>query len=184
MLTANFFAIDFDDYALTFWGNTFMLNMAKMEREEFGLTGCIWYKNGIEDEGSRTINFPFSYSADAHNYYMLECAPTWYMFELETEKYGNLCSTRKLLSDDCRPSDMSLPPSSANLVISPNPTSAGSSFTIENVVEGETVQVYNQYGICISSFVATSDVITLTLNVPTGIYLMRCGEKYGKVIVL
>ena len=29
-LIANFFAIDFDEYVLTFWENTFMLNMAKI----------------------------------------------------------------------------------------------------------------------------------------------------------
>ena len=178
-LIANFFALDFDDYALMFWDNTFMLDLAKMERESFGLTNCIWYKNGNIEDDTRTIN-EFSYSAGPYSNHKLECDPTWYMFELITENYGNLCSTHKILKD-CPPPNTS--PPLVNLVIYPNPTQAGNSFTIENIIEGETVQIYNQYGICVSSIIATDDVITLTLNVSTGIYLIHCGERYGKVMV-
>jgi hypothetical protein len=70
------------------------------------------------------------------------------------------------------------------LVIFPNPTQAANSFTVENVIEGEAVQIYNQYGICINNLVATGDIISMTLDVPSGVYIIRCGERFGKIVVM
>ena len=124
---------------------------------------------------TNTIN-EFSYSAGPGAFDLLEPEPTSYSFQLITDNRGELCSTHK--SFKYNPPHT---PPSANLIIYPNPTLA--TFTVRNVIEGEMVKVYDQYGVCVSSAIATGDVITLTLNVSPGIYFIRCGEKYGKVMV-
>ena len=102
------------------------------------------------------------------------------MFKLKFKNRANwVCSSIKELKSCCSSSK-----SPANLVIFPNPSREGNSFTVENVIAGETVQIYNQYGICVKSAVAAGDVISMTLNVASGVYMIRCGERYGKIIVI
>ncbi|MCL2041008.1 MAG: T9SS type A sorting domain-containing protein, partial [Bacteroidales bacterium] len=178
-VVANFYALDFDTYAPTLWNNTFMLNLRKLAEEHYIVTGCIWYKNGNIEPTTRTID-EFSYSAGPAITDLLELAPTWYMFELLTSSHGPLCSTHKAL--DYNP--LSNPPS-GDLVIYPNPVISGNTFTVEGVVEGCTVQVFNQYGMCVRSVIATKNPITLTLsNVQPGTYVIQANGKEGKVVVI
>jgi hypothetical protein len=178
-LIANFSGLDFDTYAPTLWNNTFMLDLRKLEDELFGVLSCKWFKNGIEERNTRTIN-EFSYSAGPKITDLLEPAPTWYMFQITTRNYGTLCSTHKTLAHI----PFHTPAPNNNLVIYPNPTLSGSSFTVEGVVEGDIVQVFNQYGICVNSTIAKGNSISLTLNVQTGTYLIQAGNKQGKIVVL
>jgi hypothetical protein len=150
-----------------------MLNMKKLEEDGYIVTGCKWYKNG-EKEDPRTIN-EFSYSAGEKASDLLELG-TPYMFRLETDNYGDLCSTLKIITGY----DL---PENNNLVIYPNPAMAGVPFTVENVDEGSPVQVFNQYGVCVSNTIATGSSIKLTLNVPSGIYFIRCNDKHGKILI-
>jgi len=102
------------------------------------------------------------------------------MFRLITENYGELCSTHKTITGYTSP-----PGTDEKLVIYPNPVLSGNSFTVEGVSEGCTVLVYNQYGICVRSVVATGNPITLTLdNVQPGSYLIRADGKQGKVVII
>ncbi|MCL2041718.1 MAG: T9SS type A sorting domain-containing protein, partial [Bacteroidales bacterium] len=178
-VVANFYALDFDTYAPTLWNNTFMLNLNKLRTEGYVVTGCKWFKNGNIEPTTRTID-EFSYSAGPAITDLLEPAPTWYMFELLTSSHGPLCSTHKTL--DYNP--LSNPPS-GDLVIYPNPVISGNTFTVEGVVEGCTVQVFNQYGMCVRSVIATKNPITLTLdNVQPGTYVIQANGREGKVVII
>ena len=102
------------------------------------------------------------------------------MFELITSSHGPLCSTHKTVNYSLLPN-----PPSGNLVIYPNPVISGNTFTIEGVVEGCNVQVFNQYGMCVRSVIATKNPITLTLdNVQPGTYVIQANGKEGKVVVI
>jgi hypothetical protein len=173
-IVANFYALDFDTYAPVLWNNTFMLNMKKLEEDGYIVTGCKWFKNG-EEEDVRTIN-EFSYSAGENAKDLLELK-TPYMFRLETDNYGDLCSTIKIIADY----NFS---AYNNLTIYPNPVTSGVPFTVDGVIEGDLVQIYNQYGICVSSDIATGNSITFTLHIQPGIYLIRTDDKQGKIAVV
>ncbi|MCL2041126.1 MAG: InlB B-repeat-containing protein [Bacteroidales bacterium] len=178
-VTANFNVLDFDTYAPTLWNNTFMLNLRRLETEGYAVTGCQWYKNGDEEEETRTIN-EFSYSAGPAITDLLEPAPTWYMFRLITSNRGDLCSTHKTLTGYTSP-----PGTDEKLFIYPNPVISGNSFTVEGASEGCSVLVYNQYGICVRSVIATQNPVTITLdNVQPGSYLIRADGKQGKVVII
>jgi hypothetical protein len=178
-LIANFFALDFDTYCPTLWCNTFQLDLFKLRTEfDFEIIDCKWYKNGMEEVDTRTINH-FSYSACPEFGDWLDFDAV-YMFKLITKYHGTWCSTQKIIFG-CKKQSKEAP---QNLVIFPNPTLANNSFTVENVIEGETVMVYNQFGICVHTLVATGDIITMTLNASSGVYLIRCGERYGKVVII
>ena len=178
-LTANFFALDFDTYCATLWCNTFELDLRRLDSLGLEVADCRWYKNGIEEMETQTIN-QFSYSAGPYATHLLEEKPTWYMFEVITKKHASYCSTRKII-DYC-PNKSGAPPK--NLVIFPNPTSGNNSFTVENVIEGEPVQIFNQFGICIKNNMAAGEVISMTLDVPSGVYMIRCGDRFGKIVVI
>jgi hypothetical protein len=178
-LVANFFALDFDTYCATLWCNTFELDLRRLDSLGLEVADCRWYKNGIEEMETQTIN-QFSYSAGPYATHLLEEKPTWYMFEVITKKHGSYCSIRKII-DYC-PNKSGAPPK--NLVIFPNPTSGNNSFTVENVIDGEPVQIFNQFGICIKNNMAAGEVISMTLDVPSGVYMIRCGDRFGKIVVI
>jgi len=176
---ANFDALDFDTYAPTLWHNTFMLNLKRLKEEGYKIVGCEWYKNGDLEPDTRTID-EFSYSAGPQKTDLLEPAPTWYMFKLFTTSHGPLCSTHKMLDNN----PFYAAPD-GDLTIYPNPAPSGNAFTVEGVAEGCTVLVYNQYGICVCSVVATENPFTITLdNVQAGTYLIRADGKQGKVVIV
>jgi len=177
-LIANFYALDFDTYAPTLWDNTFMLNLKKLEEEGYEVTGCKWFKNGIEESDTRTIN-EFSYSAGDNDTDLLEPEPAFYMFQLITKNFGALCSSTKTIiyhtSDGGN--------KSSDILAYPNPLPSGSRLTIEGVIKGSVIYVYNQTGAQVYSAVATDRVFTLTLPVAGGIYLIRNGSKTIKIVV-
>ena len=178
-IVANFYALDFDTYSPTLWSNTFMLNLRKLAEEGYEVTDCKWFKNGVEEIDTRTID-QFSYSAGPDIFDLLELAPTYYMFRLTTRNHGYLCSTHKLLTGY----DVFGKANAGSLFVYPNPVMSGSPFTIEGDIENGTVEVYNQYGVFIGSAVATGSSITFSLHLPAGIYFIRANNKEVKVVII
>jgi len=178
-IIANFGALDFDTYSPTLWNNTFMLNLIKLAEDDYEVTGCKWFKNGIEEKNTRTVD-EFSYSAGPNIFDLLESAPTYYMFQLTTKNHGLLCSTNKMITDN------DLPPGSktGNLFIYPNPVMSGTPFTIEGVAKDSPIHIYNQYGICVNSAIVTDDITVFTLHLPAGIYFIRTNDKEAKIVIL
>jgi len=177
-LTANFAAIDFEEHAVILWNNTIMLNLKQLEKYGYKVIGCRWFKNGKVIEDTRTIN-EFSYSAGPHISDTLELA--YYKFELITANRDTLCSTEKLHTGGNTSSGAK---TNHQLWVYPNPVSLGNSFIVEGVRKDSPVHVYNQYGVCVSSTVATGTTITLTLHLPVGVYFIRADHKEGKVVII
>jgi len=172
-LVANFYALDFDTYSPILWDNTFMLNLRKLRDDGFEYTGCLWYKNGIEEKDTRTIN-EFSYSAGHYETDLLELAPTYYMFELITKNFGNMCSTKKTIDSYVF---------NANFLAYPNPVFSGGPLNVEGLTPNTPFYIYNSYGACVGSFITEENAITLTLNYPPGIYLIRSNNKTIKILI-
>jgi hypothetical protein len=177
-LVANFSSLDFDTYCLTMWNNTLMLNLKKLREEGYNVIGCKWFKNGIELSSTNTIN-DFSYSAGPKPTDLLEPAPTYYSFRLITGNHGEICSTVKSIN-----LNVTSPASNDKLWAYPNPVAAGVPFTVEGVTKDDEIRVYNQYGTCVSSAIATGETIVLTLNVQAGVYVVRANEKQVKVVIV
>ena len=174
-LVANFLALDFDTCALTLWNNTFLLNLKWLRENGYHVTGCRWFKNGIELEETNAIN-EFSYSAGPKREH-LEPAPSYYTFELSTSNFGQLCSSRKLIA-------YSSSASTGTLLVYPNPVGAGIPFSIEGVGEESLINVYNFLGVCVGSATATNGTAKLTLNVPAGIYFIRTDNREAKIVIV
>jgi hypothetical protein len=175
-LVANFYALDFDTYSPTLWDNTFLLNLRRLREEGYEVIGCQWFKNGTELKETNTIN-EFSYSAGPNDGDLLELSPTYYMFRLLTKNFGPLCSTKKTLTEYHFDG-------TGNLLVHPNPVSSGVPFTIEGVSKDSPIYVYNHFGACVYSTVATEKVVRITLNLLSGIYLIRSGNKVIKIVVV
>jgi len=172
---ANFYDLDFDTYAPTLWDNTFMLNLRKLREDGYEVAGCKWFKNGVEEKDTRTVN-EFSYSAGFYEEDLLELAPTVYMFKLETDNFGTLCSSPKMIEQYMFEHN--------KLVAYPNPVQSGGRITIKGFSKGTPVFIYNLYGACVGQTTATDIYTTLTLEQPPGIYLIRGNNKGVKVLVV
>jgi hypothetical protein len=72
----------------------------------------------------------------------------------------------------------------AGLLAYPNPVLSGSQITVEGFSPNNPVYIYNQYGACVGSSIATENNTTLTLNHPPGIYLIRSNNKTTKIIIV
>jgi hypothetical protein len=173
-LVANFYALDFDTYSPTLWDNTFMLNLRRLQEEGYNYFGCKWFKNGIEEKDTRTVN-QFSYSAGPYETDLLELSPTFYMFVLETNNLGNLCSSKKIIENYL---------SNSSLLAYPNPMLAGGRITIEGFAKNSPISIYNQFGACVEKTIATEHLVTLTLDYPPGIYLIRSNNKIVKILIV
>jgi hypothetical protein len=178
ILTANFDVprLDFDTYAVTLWNNTFMLNLKKLEEEYGKITGCKWFKNDIELKITNTID-QFSYSAGSKKGDLLEIAPTYYSFLITTGS-GLRYSTKKVLTN------INPAPTKNQLLVYPNPAWSGSAFTIERLTKDTYIEVYNQYGVCLSRTIATDEIATLSLDLPSGVYFIRNNHKEAKVVII
>jgi hypothetical protein len=174
-IVANFYALDFDTYSPTLWDNTFLLNLLLLREDGYEYTGCKWFKNGIELKETHTIN-EFSYSAGPNDGDLLELAPTYYMFQLITNNFGTLCSSKKLLTEYQFEG-------SGNLLAYPNPVLSGIPFTIEGVSKENQIYVYNCFGACVYNTVATEKEVKLSLSLSAGIYLIRSNNKRVKIVV-
>jgi hypothetical protein len=60
---------------------------------------------------------------------------------------------------------------------------AGHMFTIEGTVNGTPLYVFNSLGVCVYSATAGDHTTTLALNMPPGVYIVRNGNKEGKVTI-
>jgi len=157
--------LTFDVYADTKWNNTFLLNLKRLKDEGYNVTGCKWFRNGIQ------IGEGYEYSAGPERGDRLTAGAT-YHFEISTSNRGNnIRSTDKVIGV------------SASLVAYPNPVRSGAMLTIEGAKEGSPVEVYNQNGVRVRNFIAESAAITFTLNVPAGIYIIRTGNGEAKIVI-
>ncbi|MCL2246033.1 MAG: hypothetical protein FWC10_02850 [Lentimicrobiaceae bacterium] len=175
-LVANFYALDFDTYSPILWDNTFLLDLRKLREDGYEITGCKWFKNDIELIHTNTINI-FSYSAGPYETDLLELSPTWYMFQLVTENFGTLCSTKKMITEHTFSG-------TEKLFVYPNPVLSGMPFTIEGVSKGSSIHLYNYFGACVGSVIATDDAAKITCNLPTGIYFIITNQKVTKIMVI
>jgi len=173
-IVANFRALDFDTFARVLWDNTFMLHLRKLQEGGYQYTGCLWYKNGVEEPDTRTIN-NFSYSAGPYESDLLELAPTYYSFKLRTKNFGNVCSSKKTI-DSYQFTN--------KLLAYPNPVLMGGQLTIAGLPPNSTLYIYNQYGACVGTTMVTENTTTLTLNYSPGIYLIRSNNKTTKILIV
>ncbi|MCL2246253.1 MAG: T9SS type A sorting domain-containing protein, partial [Lentimicrobiaceae bacterium] len=166
----------FDNYATILWNNTFILNLNKIAADGYELIDCKWYRNGVEEHKSSTINH-YSYSAGPHKTDLLELAPTYYTYELITKNEGALCSTPKILTQY-------VDYGSGKMSVYPNPVYSGVALTIAGIKKGELLQVYNQYGACVYNAMVHDTTMKLTLHLSSGLYLVRAGDSITKILVL
>jgi hypothetical protein len=179
-LVANFYGIDFDTYVTTLWDNTFMLNLNKLANEDYDVVGCRWFKNGTEELETNTID-EFSYSAGPSKYDLLELAPTYYSYQLILKNGMRLSSTIKILHKYQFEHD---PPPYKSLFVYPNPVFSGTPFTLEGVTKESLIEIYNQYGVCVSRATATDEKAIFTLDLPVGVYIIRNQNKAIRVTII
>ena len=178
-LVANFYGLDFDTYAATLWDNTFMLNLRLLEDEGYNVTDCNWFKNGIKETQTNTID-AFSYSAGPNFTDLLELEPTYYMFQLVTKNGSLLNSTKKMLAEW----QFHNVPMHSPLFVYPNPVFSNAPFKLEGVTIGYPIEVYNQYGVCVSRTMAKNEIETLSLDLPAGIYIIRNEHKTTRITII
>jgi hypothetical protein len=154
-----------------------MLDLKKLEEEGYIVIGCKWYKDGIEQPFTRTID-QFSYSAGPKATDLLEFGIP-YSFRLITRNRGEICSTLKIINNN-----IIYYSSGDKMWAYPNPVMSGVPFTVEGVAKDDEVRVYNQYGICVHNAIANGETITLTLHVQAGVYVVRANEKQVKVVIV
>jgi len=180
-LVANFDGpiLDFDTYASTLWNNTFMLNLNRLRADGFEALDACWFRNGIEIIDTRTGS-AFSYSAGPNASDLLQLAPTFYHFEISTERCGVVPSTPKTITshratvgvENFRP-----------LHAFPNPIQSGGTVTLENTTAGHQIQIFNRSGMLVKSAVATDGTTLLTLNIPQGIYVIHVDNNTVQILV-
>jgi hypothetical protein len=178
-LLASFYGLDFDAYAVTICDKIFLLNLKKLTEDGYEVVGCKWFKNGIEVTDTHTQS-EFSYSEGDDK--LLEPAPTEYMFQLITNSHGALCSSNKIIIRS-KASHCITANETGNLIVYPNPVLSGSPLTIEGNIKGSPIFVYNHLGACVHSSIAGDHIITLTLQLSQGIYLIRTNDHTVKIII-
>ena len=156
-------ALLFDDYVITKWDNTFMLNVAKLEDEGHNNIECKWYRNG------EFIDEDLSYTAGESASDKLSGA---YYFELTTNK-GNYRSTEKVMNIA----------QTSFISAYPNPVRTGSILTLEGVTERSAIEVYSQTGTLVIRTTATAGTNAISINVPSGLYIIRTNNGELKFIV-
>jgi hypothetical protein len=102
------------------------------------------------------------------------------MFRLTLDNGSWLYSTKKVIPY------LGLMPEAptSGLTIYPNPALSGSQFTVEGVVAGSPVYVYNQFGVCVNNIMASANAIALELDLPVGFYMVRSENKSGKIVIM
>jgi len=165
-ITLPFDNLPFDDYAVTKWNNTFMLNLRKLREDGYTITACHWFKNG------EPIGDDFAYSAGPTTDDKLETGAIYY-FQLTTDDGNDLYSTNKIIGEQ----------HSNKLRVYPNPVPQGNRLTVEGVGQGDLVEVYNYMGVCVSRAVATGNVVELMPTAPTGVYVVRANNESVKVVI-
>ena len=156
-------ALIFDDYVVTKWDNTFVLNIAKLEDEGNENIECDWYRDG------ELIHAGISYSAGETISDKLNGV---YHFELTTSR-GTQYSTDKIMSAA----------KAALLHAYPNPVHAGSVLTLEGIIAGSAIEVYSQTGTLVKRAIATGGTDMISINVPAGLYIIRTNNGELKIVV-
>jgi len=180
-LVANFDGpiLDFDTYASTLWNNTFMLNLNRLRADGFEALDARWFRNGIEITNTRTGS-PFSYSAGPNASDLLQLAPTFYHFEILTERCGVVASTLKTITSH---NPVVGAQNFVPLHVFPNPIQSGGTITLENTTAGHQIQIFNRSGMLVKSAVATDGTTLLTLNIPQGIYVIHVDNNTVQILV-
>jgi len=172
---------DFGSYAVVVCNRVILLNLKKLEEDGYDVTGCTWYKNDMEVTDTHTLD-KYSFSEGPNK--LLEMSPTYYSYRLAIRNQEPLCSTEKIIIRQTKSADCPDIGNSNDLLAYPNPVSSGSVLTVEGVVTGSPLYVYNYFGACVLSMMPTDDVVTLTLNFPPGIYLIRSEDKIVRVMII
>ena len=163
--------LKFEDYVVTKWNNTFLLDFTKLAPLGYPNdknTKCTWYKVG----SSTPVGEGFFYSNDRQN-----GSP----FKQGDKYYFKISNGSK--SDESTVHEIKSQGKSASLLAYPNPVQSGNMLTIEGVDEGGLLQVFNQAGVCVLNSIATGNPVTLTLHVPAGLYVVRTQNGEIKIIV-
>ena len=185
-LTANFKfnssdSLDFDTYAVIICDRVILLNLKKLAEDGYEITGCKWFKNGIEQKDTHT-NSEYSYSEGAN--LPLEKAPNYYQFRLNTKNYGELWSTQKIIIPSAKMLFCPGTEISNILLVYPNPAMSGSMLTLEGLVPNSPVYVYNYLGECVLKQNTTHNTSIIVLDVPSGIYLIRNDKRIVKIVIV
>jgi hypothetical protein len=96
------------------------------------------------------------------------------MFELITDNFGSLCSTKKILAGA----------RGDKLIVYPNPVTAGAPLTIIGATKDTPINVYNLFGVCVGTAMGNEGIVKLTLDLPNGIYFVRSNNDVVKVVVM
>jgi len=180
-LTAHFYALDFDTYTHIFWNNTFMLDRKKLADDGYEVTGCKWFKDGLEETDTRTVN-EFSYSLGPKATDLFDFETAIYKWQIHAKNYGALCSSNKVM--DNSESGDNKKSSANNLVVYPNPVFSGGLLTITGTENDTPITVYNALGFCMGNYLSKEDITTITLNFPSGVYWIRNGNKITKAVII
>jgi hypothetical protein len=163
---ANFVGVlDFHRYVGVKWNNTLILNIAQLAEDRISKpSSCTWYRDGVEVGSGDT------YAASRNNRDGLVVGAT-YTFKIVSDgrTYYSTPYTHTLTR--------------ASAIAYPNPVRSGNMITIEGVAEGSPIQVFNQVGVCVSHIIATGETVTLTLNTPPGMYVIRTNNGDIKIII-
>jgi hypothetical protein len=179
-LIANFYDLDFDTYTVMICEQIFLLNLRKLTEDGYEVIGCKWLKNGIEVTDTHTQS-EFSYSEGDGK--LLEMEPNYYMFQLITSIYGDLCSSKRIIVSRDKASQCITADKTNTFSAYPNPILSGASFTLAGNIKDSPIFVYNHFGACVHSMIANDNLITLTLQLPQGIYLIRAHQSHVKIII-
>jgi hypothetical protein len=174
-------SLDFDTYAVILCDRIILLDLKQLAKAGYEVTDCKWFKNEIEQTDTHTDN-ACSYAEESGN--LLEKYPTFYTFCVTTKNYGELCSSQKIIITSDRAPDCPEVENSKNLLAYPNPVLSGSFLTLDNLVKGTLIYVYNHFGACALSFIATDSIMEFSIDLLQGIYLIRNDDKIVKVLVI
>ena len=172
-------ALPFDKFALVKWGNTLMLNIVELERSGINLpadlnSACTWWEILPDGERNRLGNGSAYHAPGGRNALKTQADGVWYYFEIQTAN-GIQFSTNKQLDDDLT--------TKSSLLAYPNPLQTGSALTLEGVETGSLIEVFNTSGLRVYSTIATGEPVTLTLNLPAGVYLIRTVQGEIRVVI-
>jgi hypothetical protein len=157
-----------------------MLNLNQLALDGYDVTGCRWFRNSKQLLETHTLD-EFSYSAGPNSTDLLELEPTYYSFQITTKSSSMwLNSTIKMLTEY----EYHYVPLKSGLFVYPNPVYSGSSFKLEGAKKSSLIEVYNQYGVCVSRTVANEEVETLSLDLPVGVYIIRNDNKAVRITVI
>jgi predicted outer membrane repeat protein len=164
--------LDFNTYVVTRQHNFFILNLKKLQEEEYEYGDCRWYEN------ERLLHSGYSYSKGNQRSDLLLNGAR-YRFELETAQ-GLLTSTEYLYID-------SLPP--LPLKVYPNPVQNGEQLMVDvgemadNQYSGKYIAIYNAMGQYLGKQPLNGRLTSFVLHLSAGVYFLRVEDKTAKIVI-